>query len=62
MDKILLPEKEGNNMDRKKHDPKTEAVIRSYAEQRDRQADPGGSYTGRPINPKEKPVQDADDL
>lgn len=25
-------------------------------------ADPQGSYTGRPENPYEKPVQDADDL
>lgn len=24
--------------------------------------DPFGSYTGRPIDPYEKPVQDADDL
>ncbi len=24
--------------------------------------DPQGSYTGRPINPSEKPIQDADDL
>ena len=24
--------------------------------------DPNGSYTGRPQNPYEKPVQDADDL
>lgn len=24
--------------------------------------DPLGSYTGRPLDPEEKPVQDADDL
>lgn len=24
--------------------------------------DPNGSYTGRPVDPKEKPIQDADDL
>lgn len=24
--------------------------------------DPNGSYTGRPKNPYEKPIQDADDL
>ena len=24
--------------------------------------DPFGSYTGRPIDPQEKPLQDADDL
>ena len=26
------------------------------------QTDPNGSYTGRPEDPHEKPVQDADDL
>ncbi|MGN0597866.1 MAG: hypothetical protein ACI4J1_11140 [Ruminiclostridium sp.] len=25
-------------------------------------SDPNGSYTGKPINPYEKPVQDVDDL
>ncbi len=24
--------------------------------------DPNGSYTGRPADPKDKPIQDADDL
>lgn len=24
--------------------------------------DPDGSYTGRPLDPEEKPLQDADDL
>ena len=24
--------------------------------------DPNGSYTGKPVDPDEKPVQDADDL
>lgn len=24
--------------------------------------DPNGSYTGRPVDPEERPVQDADDL
>ena len=26
------------------------------------ESDINGSYTGKPLNPKEKPVQDADDL
>lgn len=26
------------------------------------QTDPNGSYTGRPMDPEEKPIQDADDL
>ena len=25
-------------------------------------ADPNGMYTGRPLDPEERPVQDADDL
>ena len=25
-------------------------------------SDPFGSYTGRPVDPNERPVQDADDL
>lgn len=29
---------------------------------RDTRCDPQGSYTGQPMNPREKPVQDADDL
>lgn len=29
---------------------------------RDAHSDPLGSYTGRPIDPHETPVQDADDL
>lgn len=24
--------------------------------------DPNGSYTGRPLDPNERPIQDADDL
>ena len=26
------------------------------------QTDPNGSYTGRPLDPNEKPIQDADDI
>ena len=25
-------------------------------------SDPNGSYTGRPVDPEDRPVQDADDL
>ena len=25
-------------------------------------ADPNGMYTGRPVDPEERPIQDADDL
>jgi len=25
-------------------------------------SDPNGSYTGRPLDPEERPIQDADDL
>ena len=37
----------------KEKEKQTEPVI---------QTDPFGSYTGLPLNPLEKPVQDADDL
>ena len=29
---------------------------------RDARCDPQGSYTGQPVDPRENPVQDADDL
>lgn len=35
-----------------------QAIIRQHASD----TDPDGSYTGRPQNKNEKPVQDADDL
>ena len=25
-------------------------------------SDPNGSYTGRPVDPEDRPIQDADDL
>jgi hypothetical protein len=34
-------------------------VIQSVSPSKD---DPNGSYTGKPLKPGEKPVQDADDL
>ncbi len=47
------------------HDPKgrnfTE-VIRAIIEQDPSPTDPFGSYTGRPAQENETPVQDADDL
>jgi len=38
---------------------RTRAVQRPL---RSKKTDPQGSYTGCPVNPLEKPVQDADDL
>lgn len=37
---------------------KLEAILRMGPDP----ADPQGSYTGRPVNVRETPVQDADDL
>lgn len=43
-------------------DPKTQSVIDAYASPKAKRSDPLGSYTGKPINKNEVPVQDADDL
>ena len=49
-----------------KKDPRTKADHRKVAEMvRENdlpQTDPFGSYTGKPTDPNEVPVQDADDL
>lgn len=42
----------GVNISRKQKDQETVEII----------SDPFGSYTGRPVNLDERPVQDADDL
>lgn len=42
----------GMNMRKKKEYDQTEEIS----------IDPFGSYTGRPVDPDERPVQDADDL
>jgi len=36
--------------------------VQSVVKQKPSQTDPNGSYTGKPSNKHEKPVQDADDL
>lgn len=46
----------------KKKTKKVNAIINSYVDSDSFKADPNGSWTGRPENEKEKPVQDADDL
>lgn len=50
----------------KKGDPRTKAEHRLVAEMvhenEAAQTDPFGSYTGKPEDPNEVPVQDADDL
>ena len=46
-------------MDKKK-DPMKKAEM--LTDMRSTETDPYGSYTGVPADPKEKPVQDADDL
>ena len=54
--------------EKKKHNPSTlapgaaNAVVQQIVNQPASPTDPTGSYTGRPENPNEAPVQDADDL
>lgn len=38
------------------------SVIKEILNQKPSKTDPNGSYTGKPKNKKEQPVQDADDL
>lgn len=53
-------------MNDKKHDkvlsPKVKKVVDAFVDKSSFKVDPNGSWTGRPENEKEKPVQDADDL
>lgn len=46
----------------RKHSGKLEVPANPTGRIRADKADPQGSYTGRPANPRETPVQDADDL
>ena len=49
-------------MDKKKRAAKkAQEIVKEYITGNDK-TDPNGSWTGRPENPYEKPVQDADDL
>lgn len=41
---------------------KAQAVVRAYLSSDMQKTDPLGSYTGKPVDKYEKPVQDADDL
>ncbi len=43
-------------------DPKTQSVIDAFVSPKMKKSDPQGSYTGKPVNKNEVPVQDADDL
>jgi len=47
---------------RKKIKEKSEAVAKAYVSGEMLRTDPQGSYTGKPIDKYETPVQDADDL
>ncbi|MBQ8603777.1 MAG: hypothetical protein IJ410_02900 [Oscillospiraceae bacterium] len=47
-----------NKKDNIEKDPVIQAIIRRHASD----TDPNGSYTGRPEDKSETPVQDADDL
>lgn len=51
--------------DEKKRDrkpKKSEKAAKAFAKKSSIAHDPGGSYTGRPVEKGDKPVQDADDL
>lgn len=60
--------KEKKNPDKKSHShgkdcPElTKRVINQVVSMKSCRTDPQGSYTGKPVNPYEVPVQDADDL
>ena len=41
---------------------KTKEVVNAYLSKDNLKTDPNGSYTGKPLDKYEKPVQDADDL
>lgn len=45
-----------------KVEQKVEQFVQAVKEINTSDTDPQGSYTGRPENAKERPVQDADDL
>ena len=45
-----------------KKDPMDAPAVRAARNARPDPTDPFGSYTGRPLDPAETPVQDADDL
>ena len=42
--------------------PRVNAVINAMVDRETLKTDPNGSYTGKPLDPHEKPVQDQDDL
>ncbi len=45
-----------------KIDPKTQSVIDAFVTETQKKVDPQGSYTGKPRDKHEVPVQDVDDL
>lgn len=55
---------EANQKSNKKNEVtnKAQSVVRAYLSKDLAKADPNGSYTGKPLDKFEKPVQDADDL
>ena len=44
------------------NDKNADIVIDKYINEDSKKYDPDGSWTGVPANPKEIPIQDADDL
>lgn len=48
--------------DNKSMTPKVKSVVEAFTDENSYKTDPNGSWTGRPADVGEKPIQDADDL
>ena len=48
--------------EKKRMDSNTERLMKKLIDTPPSPTDPAGSYTGKPVDPAERPVQDADDL
>ncbi|MBE7027334.1 MAG: hypothetical protein E7410_07245 [Ruminococcaceae bacterium] len=51
-----------NNVKESKAQKKAQQVVDAYVDKSQLKSDPMGSWTGKPQNSNEVPVQDADDL
>lgn len=47
---------------KKRMSQKVEEVVNSFVDEHSFKLDPNGSWTGRPVDKEDKPIQDADDL
>ena len=58
----MCKRKGGFLMDKKQAHKKAMEVVQAYCNKKEIPVDPQGSWTGKPHNSDELPVQDADDL